>query len=94
MVALNILEHAQIVQDSSVIVDEFPHTVSAFAGKDDRADVVKFTACGAPLELNSTVSLDSITVQESLLCLDPNCPLVVRNLITNHSYRYIVNNIR
>jgi len=31
-VALNILERAQIVHDSSVTVNEFPHAVSAFAG--------------------------------------------------------------
>ena len=93
-IALNILEHAQIVQDRSVAVDEFPHTISAFAGKDDRADVANFTARGLPSGPYSTVSLDTITVKESLSLLDPNCPTMVQNLITNHSYRYIVNDPR
>jgi hypothetical protein len=84
----------QFVQDRSVTANEFPHAISGFAGKDDRADVANFTARGVPSGTNSTVSLDSITVKESLSRLDPNCPTMVRNLIINHSYRYIVNDPR
>ena len=82
------------MQDRLVTANEFPHAISGFAGKDDHADVTKFTARGLPSGTNSTVSLDSITVKESLSCLDPNCPMMIWNLIINHSYRYIVNDPR
>jgi hypothetical protein len=93
-VALNILEHADVVQDKSISADDFPHAASAFAGKNDKVDVQKFTGRGISCVPSSTVLLDDITVGESLAQLDPNCAAMVPTLITNHGYRYITNDIR
>ena len=97
-VALNILQHAQSIQDNAVNVAvnvaDLPHAASAFVGRSNRADVSAFAARGHSSTSNSTVCLDNITMDESLSKLDPNCPAMVRNLITNHKYKYIVNNIR
>jgi hypothetical protein len=67
---------------------------SAFVGRGDRADVSAFAARGRSSASKLTVCLDDITTDESLSKLDPNCPVMVRNLITNHQYKYIVNDIR
>jgi hypothetical protein len=93
-IALNILQRAQSIQDNSVNVADFPHAASAFVGRSDRADVSAFAARGRSSASNSTVCLDDITTDESLSKLDPNCLAMVRNLITNHQYKYIVNDIR
>ena len=93
-VALNILQRAQTIRDNSVNVLGLPHAASAFVGRGDRADVAAFAACGRSFASKLTVCLDDITTDESLSKLDPNCPVMVRNLITNHQYKYIVNDIR
>jgi hypothetical protein len=93
-VTLNILQRTQNIQDSSVNVADFPHAASAFVGKSDRVDVSAFAARGRFSASNSTVCLDDVTTDESLSKLDPNCPAMVRNLIINHQYKYIVNDIR
>ncbi|KIM86814.1 hypothetical protein PILCRDRAFT_4693 [Piloderma croceum F 1598] len=83
----------QSIQDSSVNVADLPHAASAFVGRSDRADVSAFATRGRSSALNSTVCLDDISTDESLSKLDPNCLAMVRNLITNHQYKYIVNDI-
>jgi hypothetical protein len=93
-VALDILERADVVQDKSISADGFPHAASAFAGKNDKVDVHKFTGRKISCVPSSTVLLDDITVGESLAQLDPNCAAMVPTLITNHGYRYITNDIR
>ena len=93
-VALNILQRVQSIQDNTVNVADLPHAASAFVGRGDRADVSAFAARGHSSASNSMVCLDDITTDESLSKLDPNCPAMVRNLITNHKYKYIVNDIR
>ena len=93
-VALNILQRVQSIQDNAVNVADLPHVASAFVGRSDRADVSAFAARGHSSTSNSTVCLDDITMDESLSKLDPNCPAIVCNLITNHKYKYIVNDIR
>lgn len=92
-VALSILQRTQAIQDNSVNMADLPHAASAFVGRSDCADVSAFAACGHS-SLNLTICLDDITMDESLSKLDPNCPVMVRNLITNHQYKYIVNDIR
>jgi hypothetical protein len=93
-IALNILEHAAVVQDTSISADDFPHAASAFAGKNDKADTHKFTGRKIPCMPSPAVQLDKITIQESLAQLDPNCAAMVPALITNHGYRYVKNDIR
>jgi hypothetical protein len=82
------------VQDKSISADDFPHASSAFAGKNDKADAHKFAGRKISRAPTSTVLLDDITVQESLMQLDPNCAGMVPALIANHGYRYIKNDIR
>ena len=93
-VTLNIFQRMQTIQDNSVNVADLPHAASAFVGRSDRADVSAFTAHSCSSASNLTVCLDEITMDELLSKLDPNCPAMVRNLITNHQYKYIVNDIR
>lgn len=70
-ITLNILECTQIVQVRSVTVNEFPHAISVFIGRDNHVDVANFTAHGLPLGPYSTVPLDVITMKELLSPLDP-----------------------
>jgi hypothetical protein len=93
-VALNILEHADVVQDKSISADDFPHAASAFAGKNDKVDAYKFTGRKIPCVPSGAVLLDDITVRKSLAQLDPDCAAMVPALIANHGYRYITNDIR
>jgi hypothetical protein len=93
-VALNILEHADVVQDKLISADDFPHAASAFAGKNDKVDAYKFTGRKIPCVPSGAVLLDDITVRKSLAQLDPDCAAMVPALIANHGYRYITNDIR
>lgn len=89
--AVNILERTQTIPDASFDVTDLPHAASGFAGINDRLDVQEFAARGRSPTPGSAVYLDNITVQDSLSQLDPKCPGMVRNLIINKHYRYIVN---
>ena len=82
------------MQDKSISADDFPHASSAFAGKNDKANMHMFSGQKIPRVPSSTVLLDDITVLESLTQLDPNCAGMVPTLIANHGYRYIKNDIR
>jgi len=93
-VALNILEHATKNDSDNVDVTDFPRAASAFVGRNDSSDTCIFTDRGLSSTPNSAIDLDEVTVGESLSKLDPGCPTVVRNLIMNQGYKYIVNDIR
>ena len=60
----------------------------------NRSDTHEFAARGLDPSSNIAVCLDNITTKDSLSHLDPKCPVLVQNLITNHEYKYIVNDIR
>ena len=95
VISLNILEHAESFQDNSVDANKFHHASTGFVGVNDCSDTHEFAARGLDPGPNIAVCLDDITTtKDSLSHLDPKCPVLVRNLITNHEYKYIVNDIR
>lgn len=89
-VGLRILEAAAISLSSSTGAAEFPHAATGFVGRDDRPDVREL---GAHFR-TSTTSVDGITREESVSLLDPQCPQIVRHLVSERGYKYIVNNIK
>ena len=93
-ISFNILEHAESFQDNSVDANKFHHAPTGFVGVNDHSDTHEFVAWGFDPAPNIAVCLDDITTKDSLSHLDPKCPVLVQNLITNHEYKYIVNDIR
>ena len=93
-ISLNVLEHAESFQDNSVDANKFCHASTGFVGVNDRSDTHEFAVRGLDPGPNIAVCLDDITTKDSLSRLDPEYPVLVRNLITNHEYKYIVNDIR
>lgn len=89
-VGLRILEAAAVSRSATVDTAMLPHASTGFVGRDDRPDVRKLGARSG----SSAVLLDGITLEESMRLLDPQCPQIVRRLVSERGYRYIVNDIK
>lgn len=84
------MEAASVSHSATVDAAKLPHASTGFVGRDDRPDVRKLGARSG----SSAVLIDDITPEEYMSLLDPECPQIVRSLVSGRGYRYIVNDIK